>query len=91
MDFFENREVEYKGREYIEDESILGDSEKMIFWSKEFLAQLTLTAKPAHDPYQICKLDIQTLKFFEFMKLKTEDGKYLQQRIQGTNASKWLI
>jgi hypothetical protein len=50
-DFFENRELEYKGREYVEDESVLGSSEKMIFLSKEFIAQLTLTAKAALDPY----------------------------------------
>lgn len=58
IDFFENREIEYKGREYIEDESILGNSEKIIFWSKELLANLTLVSKPVLDPYQICKLDV---------------------------------
>ena len=51
MDFLENREIEYIGREYIEDESILGNSEKMVFWAKELIAHLTLTPKPALDPY----------------------------------------
>jgi hypothetical protein len=57
-DFFECRQIEYAGREYVEDETILGSSEKMIFLAKEMLAHLTLTPKSALDPYQICKLDL---------------------------------
>jgi hypothetical protein len=37
-DFLENREIEYKGREYIEDESVMGNSDKMVFLSKEMIA-----------------------------------------------------
>jgi hypothetical protein len=80
VDFFENRAIEYKGREYVEDESVLGNSEKIVFFTKEMVAQLTLSAKSALDSYQICKLDIQTIKFFDFPKVKKEDGKYLMQR-----------
>lgn len=50
-DFMENREIEYKGREYIEDESVMGNSDKMVFLTKELIANLTLTAKSALDPY----------------------------------------
>lgn len=83
LDFFENRLIEYKGREYIEDESVVGNSEKMIFLSKEMLANLTVTAKAAIDPYLVCKLDVQTIKWFDFMKLRKEDGKYLLERSDG--------
>jgi len=51
LDFFENKETEYKGREYLEDESVIGNSEKVIFFAKEMLSNLTLTAKSALDPY----------------------------------------
>jgi hypothetical protein len=37
-DFLENREIEYKGREYIEDESVMGNSDKMVFLTKEMIA-----------------------------------------------------
>jgi len=37
-DFLENRAIEYKGREYIEDESVMGNSEKMVFLSKEMIS-----------------------------------------------------
>lgn len=91
LDIFENRVVEYKGREYVEDESVLGNSEKIVFFTKEMLAQLTLSAKSALDPYLMGKLDVQTIKFFDFPKVLKADCKYLMQRQQGTNASKWLI
>jgi hypothetical protein len=29
--------------------------------------------------------------YFDFSKIKKEDGKYLMQKKQGTTASKWLI
>jgi hypothetical protein len=36
----EGKTVEYEGREYIEDETVLGSSEKMIFYSREMVSQL---------------------------------------------------
>lgn len=51
VDIFENRAIEYKGREYVEDESIVGSSEKIVFFTKEMIAQLTINAKSALDPY----------------------------------------
>ena len=89
--FFDQSLNEYKGSKYLEDESIVGSSEKVIFFAKEMIAHLTLTPKSALDPYQICKLDVNTISFFDFPKVRKPDGKYLMQRQQGTTASKWLI
>jgi ABC-type dipeptide/oligopeptide/nickel transport system permease subunit len=33
--------VEYKGREFVEDESVMGASEKMIFYMKEMVSNVT--------------------------------------------------
>lgn len=33
--------VEYKGREFVEDESIMGASEKMIFYMKEMVSNVS--------------------------------------------------
>lgn len=68
--------MEYAGRQYFEDESIMGNSEKMVFLAKEMISQLTLTPKHALDPYLISKLDIQTINFFDYPRLKKADNKY---------------
>ena len=34
----EGSEVEYSGRQYFEDESILGNPDKMVFLAKEMIA-----------------------------------------------------
>jgi hypothetical protein len=38
MNIQEGRSTEYEGREYIEDETVLGSSEKMIFYAKEMVS-----------------------------------------------------
>ena len=37
----EGAEEEYKGREFLEDEAVMGSSEKMIFFTKEMVSALT--------------------------------------------------
>jgi len=49
---------EYKGRDLIEDESIMGNSEKIIFYAKEMISDLTNKPKHLLDPFLISKLDI---------------------------------
>ena len=70
-------EEEYKGREYVEDESIVGNSEKVVFFTKEMIATLTKSPKLAIDPFLICKLDMNTINFFEFPKMKKPDNKFI--------------
>ena len=79
LKYMEGAEVEYAGRQYFEDESILGNSEKMVFLAKEMISQLTLTPKHALDPYLVSKLDIQTINFFDYPKLTKADNKYTGQ------------
>ena len=72
---------EYVGREYIEDEAILGSSEKMIFYRKELVSNLTAQPKFLLDPYVMAKLDIHTIKYFEFPDYdKTKHNKYQEHK-----------
>ena len=57
----------------------MGNSEKMVFLAKEVISQLTITPKHALDPYLIGKLDVQSINFFDFPKLRKSDNKYASQ------------
>ena len=48
----------------------------MVFLAKEMIAQLQMTPKHALDPFIISKLDIQSINFFEYPKLKRQDNKF---------------
>jgi hypothetical protein len=50
--------VEYVGRELVEDESIMGNSDKLIFFAKEMLSDLSFKPKHLIDPFLIAKLDV---------------------------------
>ena len=38
LKYMEGAEVEYEGRQYVEDESIMGDTDKMIFYAKDMIS-----------------------------------------------------
>ena len=75
----EGAENEYEGRQYVEDESVMGNPDKMVFYAKEMLSSLTLGAKSNLDPYLISKLSVNTINFFSFPELAKSDNKYLLQ------------
>ena len=54
-------EVEYTGREFVEDESIVGHSDKMIYFVKEMIADLTTMPKNILDPFLVAKLDVKSV------------------------------
>ena len=45
--------MEYEGRNLIEDEQVLGSSDKMIFYAKEMISDLTKKPKVLLDPFII--------------------------------------
>ena len=53
------------GVEYIEDDEILGNSDKMLFYSKE-LQSSAEDESSAHNPFVIGKLDMESIKNFNF-------------------------
>jgi len=42
----------------VEDESIIGNSDKSIFYAKELVADLSVKPKHTLDPFIIAKLDV---------------------------------
>ena len=41
----EGTDIEYEGRQYVEDETVVGNPDKMVFYAKEMLSNLTLAPK----------------------------------------------
>lgn len=76
LKIMEGAETEYAGRQYVEDESVIGNADKIVFYSKEMISDLTLAPKAVLNPYIIAKLNINTIKFFDFPKLPKKDNKY---------------
>ena len=57
--------VSEKGLEHISDNEILGTSDKMLFYSKELFASVE-DERSSHNPFVISKLDMQTIRKFNF-------------------------
>ena len=53
------------GVDYIEDDEILGNSDKMLFYSKE-LQSSAEDESNAHNPFVMGKLDMESIKNFNF-------------------------
>ena len=89
--FMEGAETEYEGRQYVEDESVLGNPEKMAFYAKEMLSSLTLQPKHSLNPYLVAKLDVPTINYFDFPQLPKGQGKYVTQFQDGVKPADWVI
>lgn len=68
--------VEYVGRDLVEDETIMGNSDNLIFYAKEIISDLTHKPKYLIDPFVMAKLDIQSIFYFNFPKVVNEMNKY---------------
>jgi len=58
-----------KGIHRIEDDEILGNSDKMLFYSKELEASAE-DVEAAHNPFIVSKLDLQSINSFDFDKFQ---------------------
>ena len=76
---FQGQVQEYSGRQYIEDEQILGNADKLVYFSKDMMAHLTKTPKLSLDPFLIAKLDLSTINFFDFPKMKKAHNRFTGQ------------
>jgi hypothetical protein len=75
--FFDGDLLEYKGQQYIEDESIVGNSEKIVFHIQDMVSNLNKATKPTINPFIIGKLDIDTIAHFDFVSLAKDQNQYL--------------
>ena len=71
--------IEYSGREFVEDESVVGNSDKAFFYAKEMVADLTMMPKPLINPFCAAKLDVQSVFYFDFPKTERTKNKYTLQ------------
>lgn len=75
--FLIGAETETKGHEFIEDETIVGSSDNMIFYMKELVAELAGCKKAALNPFIVSKLDIPSIKLFNYPPdAKSKDNPY---------------
>ena len=79
LKFMEGAEEEYEGRQYVEDESIMGDTDKMTFYAKEMISSLQLGLKSTIDPYVMAKMSVTSIENFDFPKMPKDQSKYLLQ------------
>ena len=89
--FMDGTETEYTGRQYVEDESVVGNPDKMVFYAKEMLSNLTMSPKQVLDPYLIAKMNVKTINFFDFPKMPKAQNKYLLQFQDGVKPADWVI
>ena len=87
----EGAEVEYEGRQYVEDESVIGNSDKLIFYAKEMISQLTLAPKATLDPYLVAKLNLKSISYFDFPRMPKNLNKYEMQFKDGVSPADWVI
>lgn len=64
--FFTEDLKEFNGAEYLEDESIIGNPDKLTFYVKDLVSHLSKSLKTNINPFLIGKLDIETINFFDF-------------------------
>lgn len=81
-----------RGIERIEDDEILGNSDKMLFYSKELQASAQ-DQDAAHNPFVVSKLDLQSIESFNFDKFQgyvdisapaegDKDAEYAARRVK---------
>ena len=58
----------------------MGNSDRLIFYAKEMVAELTLSPKAAIDPFVVSKLDVSTINFFNFPKISKDENKYVMRK-----------
>ena len=89
--FMEGSETEYEGRQYVEDESVIGNPDKMVFYAKEMLSSLTMAPKQLLNPYLVAKLNVNTVNYYEFPKMPKSQNKYLLQFQDGVKPADWVV
>ena len=69
----------------------MGNADKMIFYAKEMFADLAKKPKHLINPYLIAKLDLTTVKYFDFPKIPIAKNKYTIRSKTNIAGSDYLI
>lgn len=57
----------------------MGNADKMTFYAKEMISNLTLAPKVVLDPFLIAKMNVNTITNFDFPKMPKNMNKYTMQ------------
>ena len=70
--------VETNGHQYIEDESIMGNSDKMIFYTRELMSEIKKSKRVSLNPYIVAKLDVPTIRICNFpLSVSKDQNPYI--------------
>jgi len=64
--FVDGDKIEYLGQEFLEEEAIVGNSEKIVFHINDMMSNLDKADKKNLNPFIISKLDLDTIAHFDF-------------------------
>lgn len=80
QNFLLGEETETQGHQYIEDESIAGSSDRMMFYTKQLSQELFKSKKASLNPFFVSKLDLPSIKLYNYPKnVKADENLYQQQ------------
>ena len=57
----------------------MGNSDKMIFYAKEMISDLSMKPKANLDPFIISKLNLESINYFTFPKIPVSLNKYVMR------------
>jgi len=76
-EFMLSEKTESVGHEYLESETVVGNSDKMMFYLKDMIADINKDNNEAQNPFIVAKLDLDSIRAFKFPKqLKIQDNPY---------------
>jgi hypothetical protein len=55
----------------------MGSADKVIYYAKQMLAELSSSPKERLDPFIIAKLNLHSINYFDFPKVPKQLNKYL--------------
>ena len=69
----------------------MGNPDKMVFYAKEMLSNLTKQPKQLLDPYIVAKLNVNSITYFDFPRMEATSNKYTMQYQDGVKPADWVI
>jgi len=63
----------------VEEDTVVGNPEKLIFYAKDLIGNLSKATKTNINPFYIAGLDLETINFYDFPKVPPADNPYMRQ------------
>ena len=79
--FVDGDKIEYLGQEFLEEEAIVGNSEKIVFHINDMMSNLDKADKKNLNPFIISKLDLDTIAHFDFPQIAKDKNQYLRSQL----------